>query len=124
MKVNELHYIDDVNYKQINGVFSSGQFSVVQFSSGLLFRISDVSGFLLAVNSASLFVSVVFTTVPAFPFLILSASYISVLYSPKLVFCNGFKCSDKVVIILRKTNNQNSQTFPIYRVFCSFQVLG
>ena len=32
MKVNELLYINDVNYKQINNVFSSGQFSVVQFS--------------------------------------------------------------------------------------------
>ena len=53
MKVNELHYIHDINYKQINGVFSSGQFSVVQFSFGLLFRILDVFGFLLAVNSAS-----------------------------------------------------------------------
>ena len=53
MKVNELHYIDDVNYKQFNSVFSSGQFSVVQFNFGLLLRISDVFGFLLAVNSAS-----------------------------------------------------------------------
>ena len=48
MKVNELHYLDDITYKQINGVFSSGQFSVLQFSFGLLFRISDVFGFLLA----------------------------------------------------------------------------
>ena len=35
MKVNELHFMDDVDYKPISNVFSSGQFSVMQFSFGL-----------------------------------------------------------------------------------------
>ena len=40
MKINELHCIDDVNFKQI-AMFSI-QVSSVQLGSGLIFGISDV----------------------------------------------------------------------------------